>query len=635
MDYFDNAYQSVIYKTRYSKWKEEENRREDWNETVDRYVEFLFGKVKDRHGYDDEDMKEEVRQAILTRKVMPSMRLLMSAGPAAERSEIAAYNCAYIAIDDLIAFDEMLYVLMNGTGVGFSVELNEVNKLPDVPSHFLTNQDKFVVADSKEGWSEVTRHVVLSLFDGKIPDWDTSLVRPEGARLKTFGGRASGPAPLNELLNFIVKTVVDAAGRKLTPLECHEISCKVGEIVVVGGVRRAALISLSDLSSDTMRDAKSGEWWVDRPHLRLANNSAVYESKPTEEVFWEEWTALRNSGSGERGMFNRGAARKRIESIGRKMDNIGMNPCGEILLNSRQFCNLTSAIIRPDMTKEELRYAVYMETVLGTLQSCLTNFPYLSDKWRENTEKERLLGVSLGGVFSHKLMATPSDELEEFLKELNNLSKHTNATLASELGIPASAARTTIKPDGNTGEKNGITSGISPAHSEYYIRTIRAAKSDPVTEFLKFYGVEAEDDVMDPTRTTIFSFPVMAPKGAVTRDELTAVQHLEVVKMYSKNWTDHNPSVTVNVREEEWDEVGQWMYENFDEFVGVSFLPHTDHTYAQAPFQEIGKEEYEELVKKTPSYLPWDALGEFEKENTTTGDQALACVAGGCSITSI
>lgn len=635
MEYFPTAYQSVIYKTRYSRWMEDQKRREEWPETVRRYVDFMFDRTKREYGYENEALKEDVYQHILNLEVMPSMRALMTAGPALERSNIAGYNCAYLAIDEPIAFDEALYILMNGTGVGFSVERKFTERLPSVPENFDMAEGKYLVGDSKEGWAEALRHVVLSLFNGIVPDWDLSDIRPKGARLKTFGGRASGPQPLDDLLNFVVRIFLNASGRKLTPMECHEIMCMVGDIVVVGGVRRAALISLSDLSDEELRDAKSGSWWEEKGHLRLANNSAVYLEKPTRETFDEEWAALKASGSGERGMFSRYGAEKKAAAMGRDLDyDFGVNPCGEIILRNKGFCNLSSIVIRPEDTRETLKKKAEIATVIGTLQSSLTDFPYLSDKWKKNAEEERLLGVSIGGVFNNPLMYERGRGLEEFLRELRDYTVAVNRKMAHDMGINPSKSITTIKPEGNSSQLTGVSSGIHPWHDEFYIRNIRGNDSDPISEFLEFYGVKTEEDVMSKN-TKVFSFPIMAPEDAKTRKELTAIEHLEVWLAYSENWAHHNPSVTVNIREHEWDEVADWVYDHFDRVVGVSFLPYDDHTYQQAPYEPCNLADYFKLEEKTPDSLPWEALSTFELEDSTTSSQELACMAGGCTIEAI
>lgn len=636
MNHFPTAYQSMIYKTRYSRWLEDQNRREEWPETVGRYTNFMFDRAKDRYGFEDEDLKQAVHNGIQNLDVMPSMRALMTAGPALSRSNISGYNCSFLAIDELIAFDEALYILMNGTGVGFSVEGKYVSQLPPVPSTFESPRSVHEVDDSKEGWAYALRHVVEELFEGYIPQWSTYNVRKAGERLHTFGGRASGPEPLNELLNFVVKMVVEAKSRQLTDLECHEIMCKVGEVVVVGGVRRSALISLSDLESVALRDAKSGNWWEDKGHLSLSNNSVAYQTKPSLEVFNQEWKALQDSGSGERGMINMQAARTKAAKNGRDpMLIAGVNPCGEILLRNKGFCNLSSVTIGAEDTEGEIRDKIYLATVIGTLQSSLTDFPYLSDKWKKNAEEERLLGVSLNGIFNNPLMYEIGPELDARLARLRDFSVAVNKSFAERLGISASHSVTCVKPEGTVSQLVNSASGIHPWHSKHYIRRVRGDKKDPVTEFLGFYGVETEDDVMRPDSTAVFSFPIKAPEKAVTRDDMSAIEHLETWLAYSDNWAQHNPSVTINVKDDEWDEVGEWVYKNFDKATGISFLPFSEHTYQQAPYEEIGQEQYDMLVNETPKELHWESLSSFEFEDTTTGDQALSCLAGGCELVSI
>lgn len=636
MNYFPTAYQSMIYKTRYSRWLKEENRREEWPETVGRYTNFMFDRAEEKYGFTDEKLKQEVQDGIKNLEVMPSMRALMTAGPALDRSNIAGYNCSFLAIDEEIAFDEALYILMNGTGVGFSVESKYTSKLPVVPTELKSPRDMHEVDDSKEGWAYALRYVVTELYAGYIPDWSTFYVRKEGARLETFGGRASGPKPLNELLNFVVNMFVAARGRKLTPLECHELMCKVGEVVVVGGVRRSALISLSDLDDIELRDAKSGNWWEEKGHLSLANNSVAYQSRPDWDTFQTEWKALEASGSGERGIFNMEAARLKAAENGRDDSLIaGTNPCGEIILRNKGFCNLSSITVGAEDTEEDLKRKIRLATAIGTLQSSLTDFPYLSDKWKRNAEEERLLGVSLNGVFNNPLMYELGPELDARLVRLKEYVVECNVEFAAALGINASASATCIKPEGTVSQLVNSASGIHPWHSEYYVRRVRGDKKDPVTEFLEFYGTETEDDVMRPASTAVFSFPIKAPERAVTRDQLTAIEHLETWLTYSENWSQHNPSVTINVKPSEWDEVGKWVYDHFDRITGVSFLPYSDHTYQQAPYEEIEVDTYLDLKLETPSSLPWEALSAFEVNDTTTGDQALSCMAGGCELVSI
>jgi ribonucleoside-triphosphate reductase len=634
-EYLPTAYQQIIYKSKYARWIEEEGRREDFDETVDRYLEFLFSSVKNKHGWYDEDIKSELRESILALETLPSMRAFMTAGPAAERSNISTFNCAFTAVEGPEAFDEALYILMNGTGLGFSVELEDVAKLPTIPNEFTyaSTDQVYMVGDSKEGWSYALKYVIESLYSGIIPDWDLSEVRPAGARLKVFGGRASGPEPLNLLLNQTVRLFMEARGRKLTPIECHRLMCYIAEIVVVGGVRRAALISLSDLDDIQMRMAKSGEWWKNTPEFGRSNNSAVYDSIPTKEKFFEEWNALRDSGSGERGIFNRHAARNRVAKIGRNPDLIkGTNPCGEILLRSKQFCNLSSITVHGDDTIDDLRRKARRAAIIGTLQSTLTDFPYLSEAWAKNTNEERLLGVSLNGIFSNPLLFT--GDYSSVLEELRSEVHKVNAELADEMGIPRSKAMTTIKPEGSTSQMVMTSSGIHTWFASEYVRRVRGDNKDAMTELLKFYGVSHELDVFNDSQT-VFSFPLTAPEGAATRETFSTLELLEIFKTYSNKWTDHNPSITINVRDDEWQMVGEWVYDNFDEVVGCSFLPYDGGSYVQAPYEEVSSEEFSELLESTPTYIPWESLSVFETEYDGKAESALACMSGGCEVDTI
>lgn len=632
------AYQQFIYKSRYARWVEEESRREDWNETVDRYMNYVRDSLKTHQGYSiPQDTFNEVRTAILNLEVLPSMRALMTAGPAAERNNIAFYNCAYVSIDDPRAFDEMLLVLMHGTGVGYSVENKFVSQLPTIPEDLVSEDYTIRVDDSKEGWAIAYRELVERLYAGYIPLWDTSGVREAGARLRTFGGRASGPEPLEDLFAFTVETFRKAAGRKLRPVEAHGIACKIGEIVVVGGVRRSALICLTDLYDEEMRDAKAGEWWNDNPHFRLANNSVAYDEKPSKDDFWAEWNALAASGSGERGIFSRYGMQRKMDQLGR--DNVvGSNPCAEIFLRSQQFCNLSTMVIDDNDSQEDLYRKARLATILGTWQSAFTNFEYLRPQWKENCEEERLLGVSMTGIFGNSILNGKNghNELVNTLTQIRAVTRETNNHLADALGINRSKAITCIKPEGTTSQLTARSSGMHPWHAEQFIRSVRGDNKDPMTEFLKFYGVYSEPDIMAPDTTTVFFFPEKAPEGAVTRDELTAIDHLELWATYSEYYTDHNPSITVNVDEDEWDKVGEWVYENFDRVVGVSFLPKDNGTYKQAPYSVVGDEEYDDMLSRTPSTLPWDNLQLFEQEDHTKSTQSMACTAdGGCEVTTI
>jgi ribonucleoside-diphosphate reductase alpha chain len=580
---------------------------------------------------------DEVKDSILNHRIMPSMRALMTAGPALERDHIAAYNCSFIAVDSLRAFDEAMYVLMNGTGVGFSVESKYLEELPVIAESFNQTGTTIVVEDSKLGWAKALKELIALLSQGQIPQWDMSKVRPSGARLKTFGGRASGPGPLGALFTFTVDTFKNAAGRRLKPIEAHDLMCKVGEVVVVGGVRRSALISLSNLDDFEMAKAKSGSWWETQPQRSLANNSAVYNAKPNTAQFLREWRNLYESKSGERGIYNIDSVRKHVESFGRRNSSLvsGTNPCGEIILRSNEFCNLTEVVISAEDTREELMEKVRLATILGTWQSTLTNFKYIRKVWKDNCEEERLLGVSLTGIYGNKITSTAGKALEQLLTDLRLESVKVNDVEAKKLNINPSVSITCVKPSGTVSQLVGVSSGIHPWYSEYYVRSVRGSNNDPLTQFLKDSGIPNEPDVMKPDETTVFYFPQKAPKNATVTKDLTAVDHLEMWKIYRTYWTEHNPSVTINVHEDEWLRVGAWVFDNFDSIGGVSFLPASEHTYKQAPYQEISKDEYEEWVKKSPSNIQWDMLSLYEKEDGTTGTQELSCVAGECEIVDI
>lgn len=623
-----DPFRSFISKSRYARWIDEYGRRETWEETVNRYVDYFSLKVDLTP-----DEKAHLRYNILNHKVMPSMRALMTAGEALERSNVAGYNCSFIAVNDPRAFDEALYILMCGTGLGFSVEKSHVRYLPDVPDDIVPVDDVIVVQDSKEGWAQAYRELIASLYRGELPKWDLRMLRPEGARLKTFGGRSSGPAPLNELFEFTVKTFAEARGRKLKPIEAHEIMCKIGSIVVVGGVRRSALISLSSLSDEDIRDAKSGSWWEDRPHLALANNSAVYNSKPSKSDFDKEWGALVASGSGERGIFNLAGARTHVPARRDASKIKGTNPCAEILLRDKEFCNLTEVIVEPDDTLEDLKSKVSLATKIGTWQSTLTNFPYLRDEWRENAEEERLLGVSMTGQMGHPTLNGRNGREEKiaWLKELKKVAISTNKKEARRLGINPSVAITTVKPSGTVSTLTNSSSGMHPWHDNYYIRTVRVDVNDPIARFMQDAGIPSEPDFYNP-KAVVFSFPFKAPDGALTRNDMTAIDQLEQWLDYKMYWTEHSPSITVSVKEHEWEEVGEWVYDHFDMITGVSFLPYSDHTYVQAPFQTITEEDYLEAKSKMPDNIMWDLLPIYETEDTTTGSQTLSCTAGVCDV---
>ena len=620
-------YQTFIHQSRYSKWMPEEKKRENWSETVQRYISNMVdGKVS----VTEQIMIED---AILKLEVMPSMRAMMTAGPAADRDNTCIYNCSYLAVDDPKAFDEAMFILLCGTGVGFSVERQYINKLPEVPTLFQSDTT-IVVRDSKEGWAKAFRQVLALLWAGEIPQWDISKVRPAGARLKTFGGRASGPAPLIDLFNFTVQTFKNAQGRKLSALECHDIMCFVGQIVVSGGVRRSAMISLSNLSDDRMRHAKSGQWWETAGHRALANNSVCYTEKPDMNSFLREWTALVESKSGERGIFNREASKKQAAKNGRRDSEweFGTNPCSEIILRPNQFCNLTEVVVRATDSIDDLERKVRVATILGTIQSTYTHFPYLRKVWQRNTEEERLLGVSLTGIMDNPLMTTKNKGLEKTLEHLKNVAISTNAELANSLNIPQATAISCVKPSGTISQLVDSASGIHPRHSSYYIRTVRADTNDPLTKFMADQGIPNEPCVMKPDSTVVFSFPIKSPDKAVLRDDLTAIEQLETWLMYQRHWCEHKPSVTITVRDEEWLEVGAFVYKHFDEMSGISFLPHSDHTYQQAPYQEVGRSDYNMLASLMPTSIDWSKLSDYEEDDNTASMQTLACSGDSCEI---
>lgn len=623
-------YQEYITLSRYAKWLPEESRREVWVETVDRY---MLNVVKDLV---PEAMQGRIRTAILNLDVVPSMRALMTAGPAMDRDNTCAYNCAYMACDDPKAFDEAMFILLCGTGVGFSVERQYVGKLPDIPDKMYPSETCIVVKDSKEGWAKALRQLISLLYAGEVPKWDVSRVRPAGAKLKTFGGRASGPAPLEELFRFACDTFQAAKGSKLSSIQCHDLMCKIGEVVVVGGVRRSAMISLSNLSDDRMRHAKSGQWWATEPQRALANNSTCYTERPDIETFLREWTSLVESKSGERGIFSRVASQRKAEESGRRDagHEFGTNPCSEIILRPSQFCNLTEVVVRSGDTAEVLADKVELAAVLGTIQSTYTNFPYLRKVWQRNTEEERLLGVSLTGIMDSKLLSGLKDNPKSaaLLTGLKEVAIKANKRLSGKLGIQQSTAITCVKPSGTVSQLVDSASGIHARHSEYYVRTVRGDNRDPLTQFMIAKGIPAEPDVMKPDTTTVFSFPVQAPKGCITRNDMTAIEQLEVWLLFQRYWCEHKPSVTITVKDHEWMHVGAWVYENFDEVSGVSFLPHSDHSYQQAPYQEIEKAEYSQRLSGMPKGIQWAGLSEFELEDTTVSSQTLACTAGGCEL---
>jgi ribonucleoside-diphosphate reductase alpha chain len=637
-------YQQFIHLSRYSRWLENKGRRETWEETVNRYFNFF-----DKHlaiftkGKLSKAEREELRQAVLNLEVLPSMRCLMTAGEALERDNIAGYNCAYVHINRVRAFDEILYVLMCGTGVGFSVERQFVEKLPTIAEEFSDSDTLINVADSKQGWAKAFRELISLLIVGQIPKWDVSKVRPAGARLKTFGGRASGPRPLEDLFKFTVETFRKSAGRKLTSIECHDIVCKIAEIVVVGGVRRSALISLSELGDERMRNAKSGAWWEANPQRALANNSVAYKEKPEIGTFMQEWLSLYNSKSGERGIFNRAAAQKTVSKLGDRRDpnyEFGTNPCSEIILRDREFCNLTEIIIRPTDTVEDLMRKARIAAILGTMQASLTNFQYISSEWSKNCKEEALLGVSMTGQLDNKMMLSMSDNsdlllpssLPNILETVKNKTIEVNAEWAKKLGINPAAAITCVKPSGTVSQLTDAASGMHPRHSQYYIRTVRADIKDPLCQMMQEAGFPSEPCVMRPDHTRVFSFPMKSPDGCLTRNDLTAIEHLNLWLTYQRHWCEHKPSITITVREHEWMDVGAWVYEHFDEVSGISFLPHSDHSYKQAPYQDCTKEEYETLLAQMPKNVNWSDLSKYEKEDRTAGSQTYACSGDKCEL---
>lgn len=629
-----DLYQQYIHISRYSRWRDDLGRRETWPETVQRYVDFFDKRTE--HKFTDV-LQGKVKHAILNLEVMPSMRALMTAGEALNRENLAGFNCSYLAINTKRSFAEALYILMCGTGVGFSCERQEVTKLPAVPDELLNTDDTIVVADSKEGWAKAYHALLGHLWNGDIPKIDYSKVRPAGARLKIFGGRASGPDPLKRLFKFTIDTFQRAKGRKLNSIEVHDLMCMIGEIVVVGGVRRSALISLSNLSDQRMRDAKAGQWWNDNPQRGLANNSVAYTEKPSAEIFMEEWLSLVKSKSGERGIFNRVAASNQAARWGRRSKELsyGCNPCSEIILRDKQLCNLSEVIVREDDTLETLLEKVEVASILGTLQATLTDFKFVSEAWSRNTAEEALLGVSLTGTMDNSLMAGAEgfDQLTITLNAMRDHARRINEQWAKGLGIKPSAAITCVKPSGTVSQLCNTASGIHARHNRNYIRTVRVDKKDPLYQFMKDKGFVTEDDVMRPDSTAVVSFAMSAPDGAVTRDQVTALQALELWLLYQREWCEHKPSVTVTVRDEEWMAVGAWVYEHFDEVSGISFLPHTDHTYQQAPYQDMTSEEFALWQKEHPvPDVDWRELAEYEKTDNTVAMQTLACTSGACEL---
>jgi len=632
-NYLPTEYQNFIALSRYARWVPEESRRETWAETVERYTDNIVAKtlaeINDASG-----VLLGIQEGILDLEVMPSMRAMMTAGKAADRDNTCIYNCSYLPVDDPKAFDEAMFILLCGTGVGFSVERQYIGKLPEVPDNLYESDTIIVVKDSKEGWAKSYRQLLSLLWAGEIPKWDVSKIRPAGAKLKTFGGRASGPAPLEDLFRFTIDKFKGAVGRKLSSIEAHDIMCKIGEVVVVGGVRRSAMISLSNLSDDRMRHAKSGQWWESQGQRALANNSVSYTEKPDVETFMREWTALIESKSGERGIFNRVASQKQAEKNGRRDPNyeFGTNPCSEIILRPYQFCNLTEVVVRATDTLEDLERKVRLATILGTIQSTYTHFPYLRKIWQKNTEEERLLGVSLTGIMDNPLMTSKNEGLERTLEHLRTIAVDTNADWSSRLGVPQSTAITCVKPSGTVSQLVDSASGIHTRHSNYYIRTVRGDNKDPLTQFMIAEGFPAEPCVMKPDQTTVFSFPQKAPSNAVTRHDLTAVEQLETWLAYQRHWCEHKPSVTISVKEHEWLDVGAFVYKHFDEMSGVSFLPYDGGTYQQAPYQECDKERYDLVMEQMPKSIDWSELAEYEQEDNTAGMQTMACSGDTCEL---
>jgi ribonucleoside-diphosphate reductase alpha chain len=628
-----DLYQTYISKSRYSRYLPDKKRRENWDETVNRYLDFMQTHLKEKHNFELGDLRTELYNAIYNKEVMPSMRCMMTAGAALARDNTAGYNCSYVVVDDVKSFDEAMHILLCGTGVGFSVERQYINQLPEVPEKMFESDTTIVVRDSKEGWAKALRQLIVLLYSGEIPKWDTSRIRKAGSRLKIFGGRASGPGPLEELFRFVVMIFKHAQGRKLTSLECHDIMCKVGDAVVVGGVRRSAMISLSNLSDDRMRNAKSGEWWKFNPQRTLSNNSAVYTEKPEVGMFMKEWLSLYESKSGERGIFNRQAAKRKASENGRRDANydFGTNPCSEIILRPNQFCNLTEVVVRSSDSTKSLHTKIKLATILGTFQATLTHFPYLRKIWIKNTEEERLLGVSLTGILDNKLLNDYEDKkLPILLESLRETAISTNKEMAVILGIPASTAITCVKPSGTVSQLVNSASGIHPRHSPYYIRRVRGDVKDPLVQTMSVSGFAWEPDVLRPNDISVFAFPQKAPEGAITRKDLTPIEHLKLWLVYQRHWCEHKPSITVSVKEQDWPTVGAWVWENFNELSGVSFLPEEDHIYDQPPYEEITKEKYEELLDKLPKTFDWDSV--VEDDDNVEGAQQLACVSSTCEL---
>lgn len=634
-------YQQFIHLSRYARYREDLGGRETWNHTVTRYLDFFNEHLEENYPSAVKayiKIRPKLEFSILNLEVMPSMRCMMSAGKALKRDNVAGFNCSFLSVDTPRVFDETMYILMCGCGVGFSVERQEVVNLPIVAEDFFSSDTIIVVPDSKLGWASSYRELIAMLYNGRIPKWDFSRLRPAGARLKTFGGRSSGPGPLDELFRFTVDIFTNATGRRLTSIECHDLMCKIGDIVVVGGVRRSALISLSNLSDERMRHAKSGKWWELEVQRALANNSVTYTERPEMEIFMREWLSLVESKSGERGIFNLDAAQRHASKNGRRDGSLikGTNPCSEILLRNKQFCNLSEVVVRANDDFESLSAKISIATILGTLQASLTNFRYLSRDWARNTIEESLLGVSLTGIMDNEFLSGKKSRrditLPDFLEDLKSVAVKENKKWAKIIGINQSTAITTVKPSGTVSQLVDSASGIHPRYSEYYIRTVRADKKDPLSMFMEACSFPVEDDVTKPQHNNVFSFPIHAPKNSVMRNDMTAIEQLELWKIYATHWCEHKPSITVYVQENEWLEVGAWVYKNFDYMSGVSFLPHTNHSYRQAPYQEIDKITYDQLVKELPKNVDWKMLSEIEHEDNTVGPQTLSCAAGSCEV---
>ena len=641
------TYQEYIHLSRYARWDYDKGRRETWDETVERYFNFFSEWLEEKHDYKLENgERTELENAVKELKVMPSMRCLMTAGPALKKENTAGYNCSYVKVDSPRSFDEILYVLMNGTGVGFSVEEEYTAQMPVVPDELYETDTTIIVADSKLGWAKAFKELVSLLYGGHIPKWDVSKVRPAGSPLKTFGGRASGPEPLVDLFNFTINTFRGATGRKLKPIECHDIVCKTAEIVVVGGVRRSALISLSDLNDREMRFAKSGQWWEQDVQRALANNSVNYKEKPDVGTFMREWLSLYDSKSGERGIYNGLSAKRAVERLNERYrdgsgdyirrrdarEDFGTNPCSEIILRSREFCNLSEVVVRRRDTRESLKAKVKHATILGTFQSTLTDFKYLSREWKRNCDEERLLGVSLTGIMDNPLTNGSKGKLDELLEELRDVAYETNCEWADKLGVPRSAAITCVKPSGTVSQLVDSASGIHARHNPFYIRTVRADNKDPLCKLMQEMGFPNEPDVTKPDHTTVFSFPMKSPNGAVCRTDMTAMEQLDLWKTYAESWCEHKPSVTISVKEDEWVDVAAWVYENFDSISGISFLPFSEHVYRQAPYQDCTEAEYKEALKTMPKDVDWAELSKYESQDYTVASQELACTAGGCEV---